>query len=238
MTPTVRRVDYRAPADRAALIALLGAYAQDPMGGGSPLPHEVKTSLCDDLAAHPLAVSFIAWVDDAPVGLVNAFEGYSTFMASPLLNVHDLAVLPAHRAHGIGQALLAACEAHARERGCCKLTLEVLSGNRRALRSYERFGFAPYTLDPREGQALQHGTWPKAAPGQRLPQRSQRGLGLDQCLQCHGLAGQTGAGGLHVRAYSAGPTGRQLQKRLRSPYTLSTRPTGDQYLLLRSAATG
>ena len=49
--------------------------------------------------------------------------------------------------------------AHARERGCCKLTLEVLSGNTRALRSYDRFGFAPYVLDPREGQALLMQKW-------------------------------------------------------------------------------
>jgi ribosomal protein S18 acetylase RimI-like enzyme len=85
--------------------------------------------------------------------------GYSTFQARPLLNVHDLAVLPRHRARGVGQALLAACEHHARQRGCCKLTLEVLSGNTRALRSYQRFGFAPYVLDPAEGQALLMQKW-------------------------------------------------------------------------------
>ena len=96
---------------------------------------------------------------DQPVGLINTFEGYSTFKARPLLNVHDIAVLPAHRAQGVGQALLAACEAHARERGCCKLTLEVLSCNQRAMRSYERFGFAPYTLDPADGQALLMQKW-------------------------------------------------------------------------------
>lgn len=155
----VRRVDYRAPADRAALIALLDAYAQDPMGGGTPLSADVRARLCDDLATHPLAASFIAWVGVQPVGLINTFEGYSTFKARPLLNVHDIAVLPAHRAQGVGQTLLFACEAHARERGCCKLTLEVLSGNARALRSYERFGFAPYVLDPGEGQALLMQKW-------------------------------------------------------------------------------
>ena len=155
----VRRADYRAPIDRKALIALLDAYAQDPMGGGTPLPADVRARLCEDLAARPLAASFIAWLGDEPVGLVNTFEGYSTFKACPLLNVHDIAVLPAHRARGVGQALLAACEAHARERGCCKLTLEVLSGNARALRSYERFGFAPYALDPAAGQALLLQKW-------------------------------------------------------------------------------
>ena len=155
----VRRADYRAPADRAALVALLDAYARDPMGGGTPLADDVKARLCDELAALPSAASFIAWIGDEAVGLVNTFEGYSTFKARPLLNVHDIAVLPAQRGRGVGQALLAACEAHARERGCCKLTLEVLSGNQRALRSYQRFGFAPYVLDPAEGHALLMQKW-------------------------------------------------------------------------------
>lgn len=156
---TVRRADYADPVDRAALVTLLDAYATDPMGGGVPLPDAVRAALCDRLAQVPLAASYIAWLDGQAVGLINCFEGFSTFKARPLLNVHDIAVLPAHRARGIGQALLAAAERHARERGCCKLTLEVLAGNAPALRSYGRFGFAPYTLDPREGQALLMQKW-------------------------------------------------------------------------------
>lgn len=155
----VRRVDYHVPADRTALVNLLHAYALDPMGGGEPLAAEVRATLCDRLAQVPLAVSFIAWLGDEPVGLINCFEGFSTFKARPLLNVHDIVVLPAHRAGGVGQTLLAAAEHHAQERGCCKLTLEVLSGNARALRSYGQFGFAPYVLDPREGQALMMQKW-------------------------------------------------------------------------------
>ncbi|MEZ5606205.1 MAG: GNAT family N-acetyltransferase [Burkholderiaceae bacterium] len=155
----VRRADYTDATDRDALVDLLNAYAIDPMGGGEPLADAVRASLCDRLAQVPLAISFIAWLDDEPVGLVNCFEGFSTFKARPLLNVHDLVVQPAHRARGVGQALLAAAEQHAQERGCCKLTLEVLSGNARALRSYDRFGFAPYVLDPSEGQALLMQKW-------------------------------------------------------------------------------
>lgn len=132
---------------------LLDAYASDPMGGGEALAQEVKQRLCDDLAARPTAASFIAWQDNQAVGLVNCIEGYSTFKARPLMNIHDIAVLPAHRGVGVGQALLAAAEQHARARGCCKLTLEVLTGNARALSSYLRFGFAPYELDPATGQA-------------------------------------------------------------------------------------
>ena len=175
---TLREADFSSADDLARVVALVDAYASDPMGGGTPLADDVKARLCDELAALPSAASFIAWIGDEAVGLVNTFEGYSTFKARPLLNVHDIAVLPAQRGRGVGQALLAACEAHARERGCCKLTLEVLSGNQRALRSYQRFGFAPYVLDPAEGNALLMQKWLQAAPGRLQPPDSQQNEGL------------------------------------------------------------
>lgn len=155
----LRRVNYRDAADRSALLQLLDQYARDPMGGGIALDPAVHTRLCDDLARQPGAVSFIAWQGPTAVGLINCFTGYSTFKAQPLLNVHDIAVAPDARGQGVGQALLAAAEAHARLTGCCKLTLEVLSGNTVAQRSYARFGFAPYQLDPGAGGALLLQKW-------------------------------------------------------------------------------
>ena len=106
MTLHVLPVDYQNPAHRHALVMLLDAYAQDPMGGGEPLSQDVKARLCDDLAARPDAASFIAWLGDAPVGLVNCIEGYSTFKARPLMNIHDIAVLPGHRGAGVGLSLI------------------------------------------------------------------------------------------------------------------------------------
>ena len=149
----VKRVDYLNAQDARTLVALLDAYAQDPMGGGEALQTEASARLCSDLSRIPGAVSFIAWREEKPLGLINCFEGYSTFRAKPLLNVHDIVVLADQRGQGIGQALLTAAEDHARKRGCCKLTLEVLSGNASAMASYKRFGFAQYELDPRAGQA-------------------------------------------------------------------------------------
>ena len=157
MPMQVLPVDFTQPAHREALVMLLDAYAQDPMGGAEGLSQDVKDRLCNELARRPLAFSFIAWErTDAhiqAIGLINCFEGYSTFKAKPLLNIHDIAVLPSHRGAGVGQALLAAAEILARQRGCCKLTLEVLTGNDCALSSYLRFGFAPYALDPAAGHA-------------------------------------------------------------------------------------
>ena len=149
----INRVDYLNAQDAQALVFLLDAYAQDPMGGGEALQPENAARLCSDMAHIAGAASFIAWLEAKPVGLINCFEGYSTFKAKPLLNVHDIAVLSGHRGQGVGQALLKAAEDYARARGCCKLTLEVLSGNAQALSSYKRFGFAQYELDPAAGQA-------------------------------------------------------------------------------------
>ena len=93
----IKRVDYLNAQDAQALVFLLDAYAQDPMGGGDALHPEAAARLCSDLARIAGAASFIAWLDDKPLGLINCFEGYSTFKAKPLLNVHDIAVLAGHR---------------------------------------------------------------------------------------------------------------------------------------------
>lgn len=160
---TTRRVDYANASDRAALCSLLNHYAQDPMGGSEPLAADVLARLCDDLAKRPFAFSFIAWAastdGERAVGLVNCMEGYSTFKAKPLINIHDLIVHSDWRGQGVGQRLMQAVEHVARSKGACKITLEVLTGNRTAMQSYERFGFAPYALDPKAGTATFMQKW-------------------------------------------------------------------------------
>lgn len=151
---TIGLADYADPRDAAEVVALLDAYARDPMGGGEPLPEGAKARLTGDLAANPHAFSLIARLDDAPVGLANCFMGYSTFAAAPLVNIHDFAVISGHRGAGIGRALLAAVEAEALKRGAIKITLEVLSGNHPARRLYAANGYGDYQLDPAAGQAL------------------------------------------------------------------------------------
>lgn len=156
---SVKKINYLDAADAQTLVDLLDMYACDPMGGGEALSAQVKARLCGDLANHPGAVSWIAYVNGKPAGLLNAFKGYSTFKALPLMNVHDIAVAPAFRGQGVGQALLDALETYAQELGCCKLTLEVLSGNHVAQRSYQHFGFEQYALSAETGQALFMQKW-------------------------------------------------------------------------------
>lgn len=150
---SICRADYADPRQAEALVALLDAYARDPMGGGEPLPARTRAELPARLSQIPGAFSLLAYLDGVPVGLATCFEGFSTFSCRPLLNIHDLAVLPAWRGRGIGRALLARVEAIAQELDCCKLTLEVLQGNRAAQALYRAHGFRPYELDPALGSA-------------------------------------------------------------------------------------
>ena len=155
----VVQVDYADQAQVASLIELLDMYSQDPMGAGEPLPENVKQRLAHDLPGLAGALSLIAWVDEVPVGFLNAFAGYSTFKAMPLLNIHDIAVRPAWRSQGVGGQLVAALVQLAASRGCCKITLEVLSGNIKAKSLYQRMGFEDYALDPRVGVATFMQKW-------------------------------------------------------------------------------
>jgi GNAT superfamily N-acetyltransferase len=151
---TITPTDFTRPAHRAAFLHLLDHYAHDPMGGGVGLSEFAKAHLVDGLAARVNFASRLAFDGDSAVGLINCFEGYSTFAARPLLNIHDIVVHADWRGRGVGRALLAAAEALARERGCCKLTLEVLEGNRVARAAYQACGFGGYELTPETGQAL------------------------------------------------------------------------------------
>ncbi len=152
-TIRVRQADYADAQDALAIVLLLDAYASDPAGGGEGLSDFSKTHLVPALAARPQAYSVLAFDGDVPVGLVNCIEGFSTFKCQPLVNVHDVAVLASHRGQRIAERMLAEAERIARERGACKLTLEVLTGNTPAVKLYQRIGFEGYQLDPAMGTA-------------------------------------------------------------------------------------
>lgn len=150
---SVRLADYADGADAAAIVMLLDAYARDPAGGAEALSAYARANLVRELAARPQAFSVLAFDNGAPVGLVNCIEGFSTFKCRPLVNVHDVAVLGSHRGRGVAEQMLRVAEQEAVRRGAVKMTLEVLSGNRPALRLYERIGYAGYQLDPAMGTA-------------------------------------------------------------------------------------
>jgi GNAT superfamily N-acetyltransferase len=153
-TLIIEKANYRCDRDAEDLVHLLDSYACDPMGGGETLGEEVREILVERLAEVPGAFSLLARLDGKAVGLANCFTQFSTFVASPVINIHDVVVLDGHRGRGIGRALMGRVEIEARSRGACKITLEVLSGNQRAKDLYSKLGYGEYVLDPAAGQAL------------------------------------------------------------------------------------
>ena len=67
-------------------------------------------------------------------------------MLSPVRSASiDVAVLDGYRGRGIGERLMRAAEAVARERGAARVLLDVAAGNERALRFYQdRLGYRPF----------------------------------------------------------------------------------------------
>jgi ribosomal protein S18 acetylase RimI-like enzyme len=126
---TIVDADLSCTEHQNALVTMLDAYMRDPMEGGVPPSEQVKRDLV------------LAYHDGAPVGFSICFLGFSTFLARPLLNIHDIFVDLSVRGRGIGAMLLERIEARARELNCCRITLEVREDNRVARGLYRKVGF-------------------------------------------------------------------------------------------------
>ena len=146
--------DLAKPTHAEAVVCLLNEYAKDEMGGGCELPETVKRCLVPELMKRPHAFVIIAFVQGEPAGLAICIEGFSSFACMPLLNIHEMVVSSRFRGRKLSHRILAKAEELAKERKCCKLTLEVLEGNEIAQHAYRSFGFAGYELDPRMGKAM------------------------------------------------------------------------------------
>ena len=142
------------PEHQRAVVELTDAYSRDPMGDGHPLAPEVREALIPGLRQHPTTLIFLAYDGAEAVGIATCFLGFSTFAARPLINIHDLGVLPSQRGRGIGRLLLEAVAAKGRSLGCCKLTLETQENNHRARRIYAAAGFVQNSYTAEAGGAL------------------------------------------------------------------------------------
>ena len=138
---SIQQADLHHLDHQQAILELTQTYAGDAMGGGEALSADVLERLIRGLQATPTTLVFLAYIENVPVGIATCFIGFSTFLAKPLINIHDLAVLPEYRGQGVGRKLLVAVEAKGIEMGCGKLTLEVQNENLTAQGIYKRAGF-------------------------------------------------------------------------------------------------
>ncbi|NKB70342.1 MAG: GNAT family N-acetyltransferase [Candidatus Latescibacteria bacterium] len=155
MDETIQRIiqaDLNDPDQRQAVLAMVRSFSQAVTG--EDLPAEKQDKLINGLKEHPAALVFIAFGGEDPIGLSVCFLGFSTFMARPLINIHDFYVEAAYRGRGIGRSMLQFIEGKALALDCCKLTLEVETNNQVALGLYHSFGFAEVEYDAAAGPVL------------------------------------------------------------------------------------
>lgn len=133
--------DFCDPIYLAAIGDLLNAYVADSMGGGESLGQLQQLRLVDGLNNHPTAIVLLALTAGKPVGMLVAFENFSTFTVCPMINVHDLIVFPGYRGLGVGRKLMEGIEERAREKGCSRISLEVRHDNVKAQTLYVSLDF-------------------------------------------------------------------------------------------------
>ena len=91
----------------------------------------------------PMAEVVIAWDHDVAVGFALFFHNFSTFQGHRGIYLEDLFVLPEHRGHGVGLALLRELAAICGRRGCKRMEWAVLDWNESAIGFYEGLDARP-----------------------------------------------------------------------------------------------
>ena len=127
------------PGDWPEVMGLLAELGRPDVRGTDD--EEQARSLFDAYLERPDTAAFIAEMDGRVVGFVNVeFRPRLNFLTREAW-IPELIVAEGARSKGVGSALLAKCEAEARELGCWSLSLESANWRERAHAFYEKEGF-------------------------------------------------------------------------------------------------
>ena len=121
----------------AAQLCALAGYMR-ATDGFAASPETVRRDAFGD---HPRIHFWIAERKSRPIGLLGAFETYSSFKAAPCLFVDSIYVAEDARGTGAGRALMTLAAREAIARGCIRLDLNVLDWNP-ARAAYEAVGLS------------------------------------------------------------------------------------------------
>ncbi|MGQ8337054.1 GNAT family N-acetyltransferase [Sunxiuqinia sp. A32] len=141
MNYTFLQIDLNKEEHCGQLIRLLDAYMQDEMGNGAPMSKELAPKILDGLKNYQGYLGFFALVDGEFAALANCNKNYSTFKASPLMNIHDFVVHPDYRGKGVGKFLLDSIAEYGKQNGYCRVNLEVRHDNINAQKLYKKAGY-------------------------------------------------------------------------------------------------
>ncbi|MDO4502640.1 MAG: GNAT family N-acetyltransferase [Coriobacteriia bacterium] len=135
MSTTIRRAT---PADVPLILDLIKALADYEHALDQVIATEEQ--LTDWLFGKQVAEVIIAQDGDEPVGFALYFHNFSTWLGRAGIYLEDLFVLPEHRGHGHGKALLRALAQTALERGCGRLEWACLNWNQPSIDFYLSLG--------------------------------------------------------------------------------------------------
>jgi GNAT superfamily N-acetyltransferase len=92
----------------------------------------------DGLAKDPKYEAYLGKLDNKAVAYIIYFFNYSSFLALPTLYLEDIFVLEEYRRQGIGKKMFAFCKERAKESGCGRIELCVLTWNEPAIQFYSK----------------------------------------------------------------------------------------------------
>jgi GNAT superfamily N-acetyltransferase len=95
------------------------------------------------LGPQPSAEAVLAFWEEEAVGFAVFFHTFSTFTGHRGIYLEDLFVDVAHRGKGIGKALLVYLATLAKQRGCARLSWNVLDWNEPSIQFYKQLGATP-----------------------------------------------------------------------------------------------
>lgn len=158
MSPTNIRL--AEPTDAPVIAEMLSRLADD-LGDGDVFASTSDIILRQGFGTLPMFYVLIAERDGTATGFALYFAHFSTTKGKPGVYVQDLWIDPNMRGDGSGHKLLAAAAQHAATQwGAAYMKLSVHADNPRAVRFYNRLGFAkatnetPMTAEPNAFAAL------------------------------------------------------------------------------------
>lgn len=123
------------------LVRLLNGYMDDEMGRGKPMAPGFGEKLISGLKNYPGYLGFFVKERGEFIGIANCNSQFSTFLAKPVLNIHDFFIEKEYRMKGAGLFLMGRVIDFSMEKGYCKMTLEVREDNSKAQHLYKKTGF-------------------------------------------------------------------------------------------------
>ncbi|MFI3318170.1 MAG: GNAT family N-acetyltransferase [Rikenellaceae bacterium] len=139
--------DFSNPAHLNLLVELHCEYMADPMGDHPAHSKLEQLRLVDALNNREGTTIVFACDGDRGVGMAICFELFSTFQIKPYMYIHDFIVTRGCRNKGVGRRLMEQLFEISRQRGYCKVTLEVRCDNPSAQSLYRSSGFEPSKPD-------------------------------------------------------------------------------------------